>query len=384
MKIAVIGTGTVGVLSVCHFLGYTKDVQVVCIHNPKKSILGIGESSTVRMTELLWNTLNFNVGVDGEDLQCTIKTGVKFKNWREHEFTSPMFFPGYGMHFDNFKLAEVIFSKVQEKYKDRFSELKINIESLEQNDDEVTINKTYKFDYVIDCRGFPKDYSNYTMVNLPINHCLVHAVDKPGDWNFTYHTAHKNGWMFGIPLRERQGWGYLYNDEITSKKEAIDNFNVVTRQNINYENVREYQFKPFKANKYVNKRIMLNGNSALFYEPIEAISGGFYDTLNVLYYEYIFNKTFNERDINLNIHYMADKYINFISYLYRGGSTYDTDFWRHAVKICNDNLKNDKWLETIESIKQGKENITRFPLSCEAWRILDKNLYDGKTFNIDD
>ena len=107
MKIAVIGTGTVGVLSVCYFLGHTKDVEVICIHNPKKNILGIGESSTVRMTELLWNTLNFNVGLDGEDLQCTIKTGVKFKNWRKHEFTSPMFFPGYGMHFDNFKLAKV-------------------------------------------------------------------------------------------------------------------------------------------------------------------------------------------------------------------------------------------------------------------------------------
>ena len=380
MKIAVIGTGTVGVLSVCYFLGHTKDVEVICIHNPKKNILGIGESSTVRMTELLWNTLNFNVGLDGEDLQCTIKAGVKFKNWREHEFTSPMFFPGYGMHFDNFKLAKVIFSKVYKKYKERFTELKIDIESLEQNNKEVIVNKTHKFDYVIDCRGFPKDYSDYTMVNLPINHCLVYAVNEPGNWNFTYHTAHENGWMFGIPLQKRQGWGYLYNDEITSKDNALKNFKEITNKNINLDNIREYTFKPFKAKKYVNQRIMLNGNSALFYEPIEAISGGFYDSLNVLYYEYIFNKTFNERDINFNISYMADKYINFISYLYQGGSIYNTDFWNHAKEICIENLKNDKWLETVKTIKQQKEDVSRFPLSCEAWRILDKNLYNGKTF----
>ena len=382
MKIAVIGAGTVGVLTVCHFLGYAKDVQVVCVHNPKKNILGIGESSTVRMTELLWNTLNFNVGIDGEDLQCTIKTGVKFKNWREHEFTSPMFFPGYGMHFDNFKLAEVIFSKVQEKYKDRFSELKIDIESLDQNDDEVIINKTYKFDYVIDCRGFPKDYSNYTMVNLPINHCIVHAVDKPGDWNFTYHIAHENGWMFGIPLRKRQGWGYLYNDEITSKKEAVDNFNKITKQNINYENVREYKFKPFKANKYVNGRIMLNGNSALFYEPIEAISGGFYESLNSMFYGYIFKKNNNEEQLNKKIHYLANKYLNFISFIYHGGSIYDTKFWEHAKQICTNNLKNDGWLETVEAVKQGEESVARFPFSCGAWNVLDKHLYDGKIFNV--
>ena len=380
MKIAVIGAGTVGVLSVCHFLGYNENTQITCIHNPKKNILGIGESSTVRMTELLWNTLNFNVGLDGEDLQCTIKAGVKFKNWREHEFTSPMFFPGYGMHFDNFKLAEVIFSRVYKKYKERFTELKIDIESLEQNNKEVIVNNTHKFDYVIDCRGFPKDYSDYTMVTLPINHCLVHAVNEPGNWNFTYHTAHENGWMFGIPLQKRQGWGYLYNDEITSKDNALKNFKKITNKNINIDNVREYTFKPFKAKKYVNQRIMLNGNSALFYEPIEAISGGFYDSLNVLYYEYIFNKTFNERDINFNISYMADKYINFISYLYQGGSIYNTDFWNHAKKICIENLKNNNWLETIKTIKQQKENVSRFPLSCDAWRILDKNLYNGKTF----
>ena len=323
---------------------------------------------------------HFNVGLDGEDLQCTIKTGVKFKNWRKHEFTSPMFFPGYGMHFDNFKLAEVIFSKVYKKYKERFTELKINIESLEQNNKEVIVNKTHKFDYVIDCRGFPKDYSDYTMVTLPINHCLVYAVNEPGNWNFTYHTAHKNGWMFGIPLQKRQGWGYLYNDEITSKDNALKNFKEITNKSINLDNIREYTFKPFKAKKYVNQRIMLNGNSALFYEPIEAISGGFYDSLNVLYYEYIFNKTFNERDINFNISYMADKYINFISYLYQGGSIYNTDFWNHAKEICIENLKNDKWLETVKTIKQQKEDVSRFPLSCEAWRILDKNLYNGKTF----
>jgi hypothetical protein len=382
MKIAVIGTGTVGVLSVCHFLGYTKDVEVVCIHNPKKNILGIGESSTVRMTELLWNSLKFNINFDGEDLQCTFKAGVKFKNWRKHDFISPMIPPSYGIHFDNFKLAEVIFSKAHEKYGKRFSELKIDVESMDQNDNEVIINKTYKFDYVIDCRGFPKDYSNYTMVDLPINHCLVHAVNEPGDWNFTYHTAHKNGWMFGIPLQKRQGWGYLYNDTITSKENALENFREITKRDITLDNIREYMFKPFKAKKYADGRILLNGNSSLFYEPIEAISGGFYDTLNIFYYEYIFNKTFNEKDINLNIDYMADKYVNFISYLYHGGSIYNTDFWNYAKKICTKNLKNNKWVETIQTIKEGKENLTRFPLSCEAWKILDENLYNGKTFKV--
>ena len=337
MKIAVIGAGTVGVLSVCHFLGHTKDVEIVCVHNPKKNILGIGESSTVRMTELLWKTLNFNINFDGEDLQCTFKAGVKFKNWRKHNFISPIIPPSYGTHFDNFKLAEIIFLKVHKKYGKRFSELKIDVESMNQNDNEVIINKTHKFDYVIDCRGFPKDYSNYTMVNLPINHCLVHAVNEPGDWNFTYHTAHKNGWMFGIPLQKRQGWGYLYNDTITNKKDALENFREITKRNITLDNIREYMFKPFKAKKYADGRILLNGNSSLFYEPIEALSGYFYDQVLRYFFDYLLLKYTNEQ-VNKELDILANNIELGICYLYHGGSNYDTAFWNHAKEITNQTI----------------------------------------------
>jgi len=382
MKIAVIGAGTVGVLSVCHFLGFTsKDIEVTCVHNPKKNILGIGESSTIAMPLLLWQTLNFNCEFDGQDLQYTYKAGVKFKNWRNSDFTSPIIPPNYAIHFDNFKLAEVIFKKVYEKYSNRFSELNIDIKTIDQNNHEVIINNKYKFDYVIDCRGFPKDYTNYTKVNLPINHCLVHPVDEPGNWNFTYHVAHDNGWMFGIPLKKRQGWGYLYNDEITSKEDALINFNKITNRKINHDNIREFTFKPFRAKKFVDGRILLNGNSALFYEPIEAISGGFYDELNRFFFDYIFNNTVNEKQINDSMLDLSDRYLNFISFIYKGGSIYKTDFWKHTQDICNKNLQNNKWLETIENVKnKSNPNPALYPFSPEAWYILDKNLYNSKTF----
>lgn len=382
MNIAVIGAGTVGVLSVCHFLGYERDVHVTCIHNPKKNILGIGESSTVNMPKLLWETINFNIEFDGQDLQYTFKTGVKFENWRKHDFVSHIIPPSYAFHFDNFKLAEVIFNKVKEVYPKRFKELTIDIDSIEQKSEEVIINNKYNFDYIVDCRGFPKDYTNYKFENLPINHAIVHAVDKPGDWNFTYHKAHENGWMFGIPLKNRQGWGYLYNDEITTKKEAVDNFNEITGKSINYENIREYSFKPFRANKFIDGRILLNGNSALFYEPIDAISGAFYDCLNRFFYDYIFKNKFNENTVNNQIHILADRYLNFISFIYSGGSIYDTEFWNFAKDICSKNLNNNVWFETIDTINQNIDDATNWPYSPEAWYILDKNLHKNNTFNI--
>jgi|SRR5210317_685626 hypothetical protein len=380
MKIAVIGAGTVGVLSVCHFLGYNNNTEVTCIYNPNKKILGIGESSTVNMPKLLWETINFNTEFDGQDLQYTFKTGVKFQNWRQHDFVSPIIPPSYAIHFDNFKLAEVVFNKIKNVFPDRFKELAIDITSMKQNKHEVIINDLYKFDYVIDCRGFPKDYSNYKFENLPTNHAIVHTENKPGDWNFTYHKAHQNGWMFGIPLKKRQGWGYLFNDEITSKKEAVDNFNKVSGKNINYENIREYTFKPFRAKKFIDGRILLNGNSALFYEPIDAISGGFYDCLNRFFYDFILENKFDEDEVNKQIQILANRYLNFVSYIYCGGSTYNSKFWDFASGICTANLNNDFWLETIESIKKNIDDASNWPYSPEAWYILDKNLYNGKTF----
>ncbi len=380
IKIAVIGAGTVGVLSVIHFLGYTENVQVTCIHNPKKKILGIGESSTVAMPTLLWETLNFNPEFDGQELQFTFKTGVYYKNWRKDSFVSPIMPPSYAIHFDNFKLAEVVFKHVYLKYKNRFNELNIDIKSLKQDKNKVTINEQHTYDYVIDCRGFPKDYSNYKKVKLPINHCLVNGVEEPGNWNFTYHIAHKNGWMFGIPLKKRQGFGYLYNDNITSKNDAINDFSQYFKNNFNKDNLREYKFESYKAKNYINNRIMLNGNKALFYEPIEAISGLFYDYLNRIYFDHIFkNVSINESN-NL-AHDLAKRYENFISYIYHGGSMHESDFWKYASNLCSNNLKNDLWYETKNAINEKATDHRRWPFSPLAWKILDLHLYNNKNFN---
>ena len=52
----------------------------------------------------------------------------------------------------------------------------------------------------------------------------------PGDWEYTYHIAHKNGWMFGLPLQNRTGWGYLYNSKITSQLEAQDDVSKILEE----------------------------------------------------------------------------------------------------------------------------------------------------------
>jgi hypothetical protein len=74
MNIAVLGTGTVGVMSVLHFLRYMPDAKVDCIFNPKKDILGIGESSNTQLPQLLWESVDYNTFGDSKELDLGEKT----------------------------------------------------------------------------------------------------------------------------------------------------------------------------------------------------------------------------------------------------------------------------------------------------------------------
>ena len=378
MNIAVLGSGTVGVMSVCHFLRYLPNSNITCIYNISKPILGIGESSNVQLPSLLWESVKYNVFIDSKELSSTVKLGVYYKNWRKKDFINPILPISYAMHFDNFKLAEKIFKRCKKIYKNRFYILHDDIVELKQNNEKVTIlfNKQKKdFDYVIDCRGYPEDYSEYEMCrSLPLNRCFVNLIQKPGTWNYTYHHAHNNGWMFGIPLTHRQGWGYLFNDKITSEEEAIKEINQIFKSKLTKKDLRDFKFKPYRSKKYLHGRIIKNGNRAIFYEPLEALSGVYYDNVNRVFFDYI-QKTLNEDEVNMQLDTKAKQYENFICYVYSQGSIYNSNFWKKTKKITNKHLKdNFIWNNTLYAVKNNIEhmNIT-WPFNSESWKILMKN-----------
>jgi len=388
MKIAVIGTGTVGVMSVCHLLHYSVglDLQVDCIHDPEKNILGIGESTNIQVPDILFKAANFNLFQDSDELDITIKYGVKYKNWRKKDFISPIVPPAYAFHFNNFKLKDVIFKRLKLYKKNNFKEIIGDVSSIKQNKKEVilTVNKKkLKYDYVIDCSGYPKDYSDYTISDfLPLNHALVHSIKEPGDWNFTYHQATKNGWMFGIPLKTRQGWGYLFNNNITKIKDAEEDISKIF--NTKKLDLKEFKFKPYRTNRVLNNRVIKNGNKAIFYEPMEALSTVFYDNINRMFFDYIFGRM-KEDEVNDEFNIMAKQYENFICFVYHGGSLFNTSFWKDTIIKTSDHLKNNElWDKTVKYINDPKtidmhlgNKTESFPFIPRSYRIIQKGLNYG-------
>jgi hypothetical protein len=377
MKIAVLGTGTVGVMSVLHFLRYLDNSEITCIYNPNKKILGIGESSNVQLPHLLYHSVKFNVFINSDELSSTVKLGVLYKNWRKKEFISPILPTNYAMHFDNFALSDKMFDRAKKIYGKKFKILNKDIKEMKQNNKEVTIafdkgKKTY--DYVIDCRGYPEDYSDYHMItSLPINRAFVNLIPEPGNWDYTYHYAHKNGWMFGIPLTHRQGWGYLFNDKITSEQEAVNEINQIFKSNKTKKDLRDFNFKPYRAKKFLEGRIIKNGNRAIFYEPMEALSGVYYDGLNKFFYDYI-NKQIDQDTVNDVLDVKAKQYENFICYVYNQGSIYKTKFWKDVKKSTDKHLKNNEiWNKTLHTLNNNQDNLDlTWPFYNDSWNYLKK------------
>ena len=389
-SIAVVGTGTVGVLSLAHMLTYLPDnFTVYSVYDPKIPIFGIGESTAVRHIESFWESSDFNMLEHSDELDATVKLGTRFVGWRENDIWSPVQPPSYGMHLNNFKIKEVFFERFQKKWGKRFQILETEVVDLVNGHECVEImtkDGVQSFDYVVDCRGWPESYDDYTVLDtLPLNHCLVQMVPTPGDWNYTYHKATKNGWMFGIPLKTRQGWGYLYNDTITTKEEALKDMAEVLKSQMNWDpeklNPKEFVFKNFYANKFLNGRIMVNGNRAAFLEPLEGFSGGFYTQINRLMLDFIFGIK-DEDGVNKYLIDSAQRIENVVCFFYHGGSTFDTEFWRKTKQKTSEHLKNSKlWKETVEEINRydriEKLRAMVTPFSVQLWQNRAKDFgYD--------
>jgi tryptophan 7-halogenase len=369
--VAIIGAGTAGILSACYCCSNLgKGWAITSIYDPSKKILGIGESSNPSFISALEEAINFNIHDDLPALDATHKFGTKFINWRKNDYLFPLIEGNCAIHFNNFKLQELVFPRLKKAWPKKFSEILGSVSSVENKIDYVEVvvdNVTYEFDYVIDCRGFPEDYSDYHIEDrLPVNHCLVHNFNEPGEWKYTGHRAHQNGWMFEIPLTTRKSYGYLYNDSITTKDHALDDFSKeIGIDKADWQGI-EYKFKPFYSKNVFDGRIMKNGNRAIFFEPISATSIFSYDQANRIFIAYLIGQIKDVETVNKEFTSVAEAVIDIICYFYHGGSNYDTDFWKYAQNITTSRVKDSKMLRVL--VPEYKEALRRdLPKSGPTW-----------------
>ena len=362
-KFAVIGLGSAGIQSIAHYLYHLpNDWTVTSISNPKTPIVGIGESTNPTFITAMENALDFNLYNEliEENLNSTIKLGTYMQKWRKKDFINPLINGTVAIHLDTFKLQEFALPKFRLKWNEKFKELKGEVSSVIDLGDEVLIKIDgidYSFDYVMDCRGFPTSYDDYTVLPELTNHCLVHNVLVGSDTKATGHIATKDGWMFVIPLKHRTSYGYLFNNSITDLNTAKENFSKEINIPITELNNIEYKFKPYYSNNIICNRICLNGNKAVFFEPMFANSLFMYTIINRNFMDVIKNKNLNIQDRNNEVKETLKNVYGLIWYFYHGGSLFNSSFWKYVT--FNSTL-------FLNNLPKYKKTIEEFQIACQT------------------
>lgn len=397
-KLGVIGLGSAGISSLGHFCYVLDNTwEIISIHNPKKDILGIGESTNANFVSVLEYSLGFSYDNSLDELDGTLKFGTKFINWRKDSWINPLIEGNLAIHFNTFKLKDYALPRLKNKWSEKFKILEGEVSTIKQDENEVAVcidGNTYQFDFLIDCRGFPENFDDYTISDCSlVNRCLVYDDSVFDSIQYTEHYATENGWMFGIPLNSRKTYGYLYNDTITTKEEAIKDLRStlnLKKKNIDF---REYSFKSYYANKILDGRILKNGNRGIFFEPISATSIYMYVKINYTFAKFLSGE-YGELDVNQQFRNDAEDLENVIRYYYHGGSTFDSTFWKIASENAIMQLsKNCKFYEMINEIRRIKNNGTPYDypgyiFPAISWYKLDScfeyNYFNGNEFIFDD
>lgn len=338
MKIIILGKGNAGCYTALHFKHYAPNIDVELIYDKDTPSLTVGQASFTDAPQLLWRSLQ--VDWYKNPIKSTFKTGILYKNWGKYndEFFHPFAFNALSLHYDTQELQNYILNsglfKVTTKKINSYDELDAN--------------------YIIDCRGWPKNYDNYEILENPLNSVLLsNKKEQRSTHHWTTANATPDGWCFEIPLVDYVSLGYLYNDTITTEEQALDNFKSMFGIEKIYD---KFKFKNYVAkNPIIDERIILNGNQLFFLEPLEstAVTTFLNWTRNI--FDFIVTKKLTSLQATQIMKNNIYKVQNFILYHYLHGSKFETPFWNYCK---NYKIKDKEFWESLQkSLKMSNTDL---------------------------
>jgi hypothetical protein len=387
-KIAVIGTGSAGLLTAAHLCTWLDDSWQVCaVYNPRKPILGIGESTNGGVISVLERATNFSLAHpdDLAALDATIKYGSKFSGWRTHGWVNPLLSGNVAIHFNNRRLKDFVVDRLRALWPRQFSVVEADVLEIQSYADHVTLGTDQglrDFDYVVDCTGTPARFDGYTMSDCTLmDRCRIHVVEDYEYQPFTDHIATRDGWMFGVPLKGYKTYGYLYSRAFTETGAAEDEMKRVLGASELGAGAYDahYDFRCYYANELVSGRVCKNGNRALFFEPLLANSMFLYVYAARLIYDYVAGGQDAARCNGLFVKAVQEME-DVISYYYKGGSTFETEVWRAAADRANARLaRRTQFSDYLGKLRELKSRglmhaAPSYAFSPHTWQLVDEQL----------
>ena len=404
MNIVIVGGGTAGWVSALmassRFPGHT----ITVIESTKIGIVGVGESTTGRLTDVLIN-FAYEYGCDHDEFiaetGATLKYAINHKGWTNdinqaylgpidgswtrdsspdamfswglsnlqhskllltsrmghmidrgssnfNKTTNKFSNYGHALHVDA-HLVGKYFKKVCMRNNSNTNhidseviQVNLNLENGFIKNVVLSNGETIEGDFFIDCSGFNKVLMNQLSTkwisyqkNLPLNTGLPFSLTyKEGEMPLPYTNAwaQKNGWMWQIPLMDRQGCGYVFCDAFTTPDKAQEEIETILGREI--DPVKVIKFDAGRQESAWVKNCLAIGLASAFLEPLEATS--IHATI-VQAHNFVFEylkptlyDTINEgsrRIYNQRTRAMYDDVKDFLVMHYMGGRN-DSEFWK--------------------------------------------------------
>lgn len=334
MKIGIIGGGNGGLVTalILKRNWYKQISEMEIYYDPNVPIEKVGQGSVVTFAALLTETTNINWY--DNPIDATFKTGILYDGWgtKVDKFIHPFPMDVTALHYSPSKLRELMMQRNFCKFTEA------NITDPSQVDADI----------VFDCRGKPKDFTDYHVLKNPLNSVVLGSGPvKPQQlWSDCIATPH--GWCFGIPAKNSMNYGYLYNSELTDEAEAASTmermFGVAPGDRFSFSN---YIAKnPIQD----DERVFLNGNRLMFIEPMEATSTEQY----VRWAGRVGQCLFDGDDLENAVEEYYKEIVeiqNFILWHYAAGSKYDTIFWQKAKEMARSHHYDDKFFDYLNYSK---------------------------------
>lgn len=290
-NIIIVGGGTAGWLSAFFLKKKHPEYNIKLIESTSIGILGAGEGGTPNLRSLLIDEFGFNEDEFLEKVNGTKKYGIVFDKWNDDNEYS--FIHGFGddgienevysYHFNARLFAEYLKDKSLEKGVIHIDDEVLNFIQTNNQVSKIVLKSgnEVETDFVIDCSGFHRliignlynsKWNSYEE-DLLINSAIPFFINEPNSdrKQRTIAEAIEWGWMWKIPLQNRWGCGYLYNDTMID-----DEFIKKEIQRLyGHKDIQINKKIKFKAGSYENvwiENCVAVGLSGGFLEPLEATS----------------------------------------------------------------------------------------------------------------
>jgi len=363
-KLAVIGRGTVGCISVAEFLHLT-DWEIDWYYDPDTPASGVGEGTTALLPQRLHSSLLFTY----EDLIAvggTIKRGINKIGWSGsgdymHNFSLGM----TGVHFSAEMLQNFLFEHIRDTG---------SVSLVQKNVKHDDIDA----DFILDCSGRQTIDDSYNKLEYTITNCCLVAHCSWGNPQFDYTKAiaMPHGWMFVIPLQNRCTFGYVHNSNMADMETIKEELMAVVASN----NLEPYAMPVLNFDNYYKKqnfcgRVVFNGNASFFVDPMEATSTTTALGVNLLARDMwtgvegasqeacnkIYEDDINEVEAMIALHYLKNPGFN-------------TEFWNNATYLAEEKIwlilnSNGDFRALVEAVIHGTYPSMRYGRDVGTWNL---------------